>query len=352
MLKRALMLLTAAALVLSLTACRKKEPQQFEIEVESPKETSAPAPSVASSEPEEQGVVWKLEPRTDLEIAMNLAEYPQPYDPDRAAGLANQNELAFFGQDGGFGVIDQQGNIVIPASEDVLWCSMCGITNHGESKIFDGSGQDVGYGGHGGNMFGLFFEEGEQTWYTSDYGMISKLEQPMDEVVQAAPVIRLTKAEDEFNCDYYLWDEETQSQTPVDSESSGKWILKGLDGQPLLGGMQFEEIGGLRDPISGVQLTNIPAREGRIAVKENGMWRFIREDGSEAVPAVFEEVRPFLNGVAAVKTETGWGYIDRTGKALTPMTFEGAATAGENGLAWVKTEEGWGVIDLAENPAK
>ena len=56
-----------------------------------------------------------------------------------------------------------------------------------------------------------------------------------------------------------------------------------------------------------------------------------------------------MDGVAAARTDTGWGFVDMSGRPYTAMDFLGAASAFE-GRAWVKTEEGWGVIELAKNP--
>ena len=63
---------------------------------------------------------------------------------------------------------------------------------------------------------------------------------------------------------------------------------------------------------------------------------------------VYLAARPFWGDRAAVKTETGWGYISLAGSEKTTMTFLDAATASSDGKAWVKTQDGWGVILLAD----
>ena len=69
--------------------------------------------------------------------------------------------------------------------------------------------------------------------------------------------------------------------------------------------------------------------------------------GQQAVPFVYEAVRPFNEGLAAVKTATGWGYINTSGAEQTVMTFENAQSA-SGGKAWVKTADGWGVALLSD----
>lgn len=342
--KRVLALLTCTALAIGLTACGNQKPEQYEVEVEGPSQpTSKPASSVASeSTPEEKETVkWVVEPRKDLEISRSLADYHQ------LEALSNQSQLAFFGQNGGIGVIDLAGNILIPAQEDVHWCPQCGITNKNEEKVFDGSGAVTGGGGHGGMVLDLYYDVDTGKLYRDDIDVLTLEEPGYRETVQVARGVKLVDTDDEFS-GWALenWD----SGRRVDTELQNKWALLGLDGKLLGNGAQYEDVYGVQDPQSGVPLTDSPAQEGMLAVKQDGQWKFLWENG-DAGPGPYEEVRPFEGDVAAVKTETGWGFINRNGKALTPMNFLGAASACE-GRAWVKTEDGWGVIELAQNPAQ
>ena len=49
-------------------------------------------------------------------------------------------------------------------------------------------------------------------------------------------------------------------------------------------------------------------------------YGFIDRDGNEVVSPKYIESRDFHDGVAAVQTADGWGYIDKTGKeTLAPV---------------------------------
>ena len=71
-----------------------------------------------------------------------------------------------------------------------------------------------------------------------------------------------------------------------------------------------------------------------------------QETGEQVVDFQYQQALPFNGDRAAVKTETGWGYISLTGKQKTSMAFQAAASAANESKAWVKTEQGWGVVDL------
>ena len=331
--KRVLALAAASALALSLTACGGAEAP------------SAPPESLSEEAASVQTVEWLVEPRSDLEIAVSMAELGQPRNPERAAGLANQGELAFFGQNGGFGVIDLDGNIVIPASEGAVWCSLCGITNQDESIIFDGEGNHVGVGGHDGGGSNLMYDPDRQQFLDGDMIMVQPVQPGQNTGIRAARVVRITEAADGIGNGHYLYSEEA-GDIATTEEPLGTWVLMGTDAQPLLDGEQLEDVAGLWNLLRGSQLTDDPVREGLILVKQNGLWNYLDAETCRVHLGGYLNARPFVNGRAAVRTESGWGYIDRDGTELTPMLFEDAASVSPDGRAWVRTEDGWGVIAL------
>lgn len=345
--KRILALLTVAALAAGLSGCGNKKPDQYDIEVEGPSQTSSkPATSSASqSEEQDDDIKWVVEPRKDLEIAYSLADY------NKLESLSNQAQLAFFGQNGGMGVIDLTGNIVIPSKENVVWCPRCGITSKGEEKTFDGTGAVTGSGGHGGMLLDLYYDIEQGVLYRDDIDVLVREESGYSDKVRAVRCAKLVDVDGDLDGEFSGWAlEDWDSGRHVDTELLGKWVLLGMDGKLIGNGAQYDEVLGVVDPQSDVPLTETPAQDGMIAVKQKGQWSFLWENG-QAGPGPYQEVRPFEGDVAAVKTQEGWGFIDRSGKQLTPMTFLGAASA-YNGRAWVKTDAGWGVIELAQNPAK
>lgn len=335
---RAAALFLALGLLAALAGCGEKEPTDYGIEVEGPKRTSAPAPEQPASsdlngdEQPEEGVVWELEPRTDIEIIRSLADY----DKSVSGTVTGQERLAFFSQDGGIGVIDFLGNIVVPASENVEWCPVCGIVSIEDHRMYDNYGNVRSDNGHGSSdvtcvydqtagqtyaqSYGDYVPWADQSWHPSGYAMV--------------PEVRITRlGEEEFGFSFLY---EGETAYPIDIEELHSYLLLNLDT-------------GL--PVNSQRYTGYEQRSGLFTVQQNGLWGCVDGEGHELLSCTYIDLRPFVDGVAAVHTGSGWGFVDMEGRAFTEQDFLGAASAWE-GRAWVKTEEGWGVIDLARNPAK
>ncbi len=52
-----------------------------------------------------------------------------------------------------------------------------------------------------------------------------------------------------------------------------------------------------------------------------GKWGFIRPDGSEAIPPIFDHASPFSDGLAMVRIGQQWGFVDSTGKQVIPFVY-------------------------------
>ncbi|MCB0578950.1 MAG: WG repeat-containing protein [Phaeodactylibacter sp.] len=85
-------------------------------------------------------------------------------------------------------------------------------------------------------------------------------------------------------------------------------------------------------------------REGRLAVKRNGLWGFVDRDGLEVIPCRFREVQNFSDGLAAAKLGNDWGFIDKQGNMELDFRYRRAGNF-RNGLAWVYGEAGTGYIN-------
>lgn len=326
----------ALVLGLSLAACSEKEPEDYGIEVEGPKRTSAPAPApsqpASSSAAEPEGIVWAVEPRGDIEITRSLADH----DPPARYALNGQERLAFFEQGGSVGVINLSGEVVVPAAENVHWCEVCGITNEDESRIFDASGTVVGSGGHGGSMDWCVYDEasGRVCWQDYGYYSVWSAENERSSGYMMAPVVQITLLETDIP-DFPDYLQDGIAEYPVEVTRTGEYILLNL---------------GSGRPASDRRYTAYEQRGSYFTVQQNGLWGCVDGEGNELLACTYLELRPFVDGVAAVHTDTGWGFVDMDGRPYTAMDFLGAASAFE-GRAWVKTEDGWGVIELAKNPA-
>jgi len=87
-------------------------------------------------------------------------------------------------------------------------------------------------------------------------------------------------------------------------------------------------------------------KEGRLAVRRNGMWGFVDRNGLEVIPCRFREVQNFSQGLAAARLGTGWGFIDKQGNVEVDFMYKRVGNF-RHGLAWVSTEKGTGYINPA-----
>jgi hypothetical protein len=77
---------------------------------------------------------------------------------------------------------------------------------------------------------------------------------------------------------------------------------------------------------------------------ENNKFGFIDKTGKIAIPAEYEDVSPFFDGLAAVTVNKKAGFIDKHGRFVINLQFDGAEPF-VNGLAAVKVGEKYGYID-------
>lgn len=326
--KKVLALCLAAALTLSLAACGKAESESYPVEVVGPERTSAPAPTSDPSGSATPQPGWVVAPRTDIEIVESLADHEKP----QTTQLAQQDQLAFFTQDGKTGVIDLEGTVRIPAEKNVHWCGVCGITNADESEIYEQDGTVVGVGGHGSAASNVYYDTNSGTVYLEDFNWLVSWDKVQVSTNQPfiAKAVAITPKEG--------------AGGPEDT------YIDGTDTAVTIGDVQGEIIilpGG--QPLDNVIYEQVnSASEGLFAAKMAGLWGFVNAaTGEQAVPFVYKEVRPFNEGLAAVRTDTGWGFVNTAGSEKTVMTFENAQSA-SGGKAWVKTAEGWGVAQLSD----
>ena len=96
--------------------------------------------------------------------------------------------------------------------------------------------------------------------------------------------------------------------------------------------------------------TSEPKREPfttLIAHQQDGLWGFVDKYGVIMITYSFDEVRPFSEGLAAVRIENTWGFLDLGGNVVIPFDYhddarlnranndEPPAWTFKNGVAWV-----------------
>lgn len=79
------------------------------------------------------------------------------------------------------------------------------------------------------------------------------------------------------------------------------------------------------------------------------LWKYIDGQGNELFEKGFKEANEFSNGLAAVKSEKFFGYINESGEEVIPATYETADYFQSNGRAIVSLKKKYGVIDNQGN---
>ncbi len=83
------------------------------------------------------------------------------------------------------------------------------------------------------------------------------------------------------------------------------------------------------------------------AVLKGKSWIFVDTEGHEYQFGDYEEAQSFSNGLAAVKQDDLWGYINTEGEIVIPCSFLDAKPFNRTGLAFVETREDyWQVLSL------
>jgi hypothetical protein len=87
----------------------------------------------------------------------------------------------------------------------------------------------------------------------------------------------------------------------------------------------------------------IICNEDLCGVKKDGKWGYINKQGNPVIMPQFNQVRPFIDGIAAVALGNQWGFIDKTGHYLINPQFQAVGDF-HNGLAAATKEGKWGFI--------
>ena len=75
--------------------------------------------------------------------------------------------------------------------------------------------------------------------------------------------------------------------------------------------------------------------EGLAVVELDGLYGIIDKNGKEIVPALYQEIKDFSEGLAVVKLNDKYGFINRAGKLVTPLKYNSAESF-SNGKAYVE----------------
>lgn len=88
--------------------------------------------------------------------------------------------------------------------------------------------------------------------------------------------------------------------------------------------------------------------EGLAAVKKDGKWGFIDTGGNVVIDLRYDSANSFSEGLAAVQNGGKWGYVDKNGTVVIPITLD-ATFAFSEGIAAYKSGYYFGYIDKEGN---
>ncbi|MGH3748056.1 MAG: WG repeat-containing protein, partial [Micromonosporaceae bacterium] len=130
----------------------------------------------------------------------------------------------------------------------------------------------------------------------------------------------------------------------VQPEDSSMWSSIDITGRPVISATDYQGVSPYSEGLSWVMTDPVV---GWFAIDAGGMV--------VVSPAGYTDVRPFQAGMAAVQRSGRWGAVDRDGRELISMEYDGFRTARSDavyqagftseGLAVVKLEDRMGVIN-------
>lgn len=85
--------------------------------------------------------------------------------------------------------------------------------------------------------------------------------------------------------------------------------------------------------------------DGMARVKLNGKYGFINAQGQLTVPLIYDECGYFSDGFARVKKDGKWGLVNKAGVAVVPVKYDNVGMFHE-GLVSVQNDGKWGYVDM------
>lgn len=89
--------------------------------------------------------------------------------------------------------------------------------------------------------------------------------------------------------------------------------------------------------------------EGLAAIRVDGKWGYIDTRGKEVVAPQYEEALNFTNGLAAINVNNQWGFIDKSGGVIISPQYEEVGYFSPEGLAYVVKDGKYGFINKTGN---
>lgn len=97
------------------------------------------------------------------------------------------------------------------------------------------------------------------------------------------------------------------------------------------------------NPVVGVDAI-FPGKEFLYGAKKGGLFGYMDRNGSWIIPAQFQEIRKFNDGLAAVMSSGAWGFVSRSGQMVFPAEFDHVSDF-FRGLAIVRKQGKFHLVD-------
>lgn len=197
------------------------------------------------------------------------------------------------------------------------------------------------------NLSCQVFVDGEMKT-TIEADKITKI--PLNKGSYYLEFISIKDNSDNYSCNYRISDVEELLTVDLKSIEKERVRLENLE----LDRFYKNEKWGFRDKHTDKVI--IPLKydavwdfsEGLAKVKLNDRWGFINKAGKEVVPLIYDEVCLFSEGLAKVKLHGKWGFIDKAGKEVIPLKYSYVGTFYE-GLAYVSLNNEAFYLDKQDN---
>ncbi len=86
--------------------------------------------------------------------------------------------------------------------------------------------------------------------------------------------------------------------------------------------------------------------DGIMLLHKNGKYGYMNTDRSWVSPAIFEDARPFIQGLAVAETDGNYGVIDTEGNVVLPFTFDYISDVSDGRIAAYSAEYGWQIYTI------
>ncbi len=86
--------------------------------------------------------------------------------------------------------------------------------------------------------------------------------------------------------------------------------------------------------------------EGIMLLSKNGRYGYMDTSDAWVSLPVFDEARPFVQGLAAAHTESGYGMIDRKGNTVLPFIFDYISDVSDGRVAAYSEKTGWQIYTV------